>query len=87
MKVMLDTNVLVSAFATRRRGVCADVLAAVLARHDLVVGHNALVEFERVLVEKMAVPTQRARKTIAFLANEAEVIRPIEPAAWPMRDP
>jgi hypothetical protein len=35
MKVMLDTNVLASAVATR--GLCADVLRAVLAEHELVI--------------------------------------------------
>ena len=35
MMVMLDTNVLASAAATR--GLCADVLRAVLAEHELVV--------------------------------------------------
>jgi hypothetical protein len=36
VKVFLDTNVLVSAFAAR--GLCADLLRDVLARHDLVTG-------------------------------------------------
>ncbi|HZL91991.1 MAG TPA: hypothetical protein VFB99_00055 [Vicinamibacterales bacterium] len=35
MKVFLDTNVLVSAFAAR--GICEDVLRIVLAEHQLVV--------------------------------------------------
>ncbi len=35
MKVVLDTNVLASTAATR--GLCADVLRAVLAEHQLVI--------------------------------------------------
>lgn len=36
MRVFLDTNVLVSAFATR--GLCADLMRHVLAEHDLITG-------------------------------------------------
>jgi uncharacterized protein len=36
VRVFLDTNVLVSAFATR--GLCADLLELVLLEHDLVLG-------------------------------------------------
>ena len=41
MRVMLDTNVLASAAATR--GLCADVLRAVLAEHELVVREDAVL--------------------------------------------
>jgi predicted nucleic acid-binding protein len=47
VRVCLDTNVLVAAFATR--GLCADVLRTVLAEHDLVVGEVILAELRRVL--------------------------------------
>ncbi len=63
------------------------MLEAVLGRHDLVVGSTVLVELERVLIKKMEVPAQRARETVTFLVNQAEVVQPIRPAAWPLRDP
>lgn len=85
MRVMLDTNVLVSAFWTR--GVCADVLAAVLTDHEFVVAHQTTLELEHVLVEKMAVPATRAREIVAFIADKAEVVESTRPAAWPLRDP
>lgn len=56
MRVFLDTNVLVSAFATR--GLCADVLRTVLAEHQLVVSEVILTELARVLDTKLGV--QRA---------------------------
>ncbi len=86
MKVLLDTNVLISAL-TSGTGTCADVLRAVLATHRLAVGSTVLAECERVLVEKMKVPAPRARGAIAFLARQAEVIQPTKPATWPLRDP
>ena len=47
MRVFLDTNVLVSAFASR--GLCAEVLELVLLDHDLILGRNVLREFEKAL--------------------------------------
>ena len=87
MKVMLDTNVLAPALASPSRGVCAAVLNAVLAGHELVMGDKVLEECERVLVEKLGVSAARAGAAISFLVRHAEVIRPAEPATWPQRDP
>jgi predicted nucleic acid-binding protein len=50
VRVVLDTNVLIAAFATR--GLCEDVLRTVLAEHELIVSKFILAELERVLVEK-----------------------------------
>jgi putative PIN family toxin of toxin-antitoxin system len=54
MKVMPDTNVLASAVATR--GLCADVLRAVLAEHELAICPQIISELQRVLKEKFALP-------------------------------
>lgn len=86
MKVLLDTNVLIAALKSST-GTCADVLRAVLTTHRLVVGNTVIAECERVLVEKMKMPAPRAREVVASLARHAEVIRPIKPAMWPLRDP
>ena len=85
MKIMLDTNVLVSAFAFG--GVCVEVLEAVLAGHQLSVAQETLTELERVLVDKMAVPRHRAREHVAFVGDHATMVQAITPAAWPLRDP
>ena len=54
MRVFLDTNVLVSAFATR--GLSADVFRLVLAEHELIVGQIVLDELSRVLRKKIGLP-------------------------------
>lgn len=56
MKVMLDTNVLASAVATR--GLCADVLREVLAEHERVTCQLILSELRRILQNKFSVPSQ-----------------------------
>ena len=47
MRVFLDTNVLIAAFATR--GLCEDVLRTTLSEHDLIIGTQVLAEVERAL--------------------------------------
>ena len=51
MRVFLDTNVLVSAVATR--GLCADVLREILVSHQLVISSPLIDELENVLHAKI----------------------------------
>lgn len=71
MKVFLDTNVLVSAFATR--GLCADVLRQVLAEHELLVGERVLREVRRVLRVKLRVPQPAVDEIEQFLRTQTVV--------------
>ncbi len=85
MKVFLDTNVLVAAFATR--GLCEDVLRTTLSEHDLIIGTHVLAEVERVLTDKLRMPASKARSISTFIRQHAEVIDPSAPAFWPVKDP
>lgn len=69
MRVFLDTNVLVSAFASR--GLCAEVLELVLLDHDLILGRNVLRELERALREKVRLPAARSAEIVDFVLGEA----------------
>lgn len=77
MRVFLDTNVLVSAFATR--GLCADVLETVLIEHELVVGRAVLSELERALRTKVRAPAARCDEIVGFVKQEAAAV--VEDAA------
>lgn len=85
MRVFLDTNVLIAAFATR--GLCADVMRLVLTEHQLVVGETVIEELQRVLAEKLSIPPERVEAITAFVRRRAAVIQPGQPAPWPERDP
>ena len=85
MRVLLDTNVLVAAFATR--GICQDVFRTVLAEHQLLVGEAVLEELERVLTDKLRTPVLRAREIVTFIRDHGEVVAPVAPAGWPANDP
>ncbi len=69
MRVFLDTNVLVSAFATR--GLSADLLELVLIEHDLITGRNVLKELDRVLRTKIRLPAARCLEVVEFVGLEA----------------
>lgn len=84
MRVCLDTNVLVAAFAAR--GLCADVLRIVLAEHDLVIGEPIRTELRRALTVKIRLPAERAAAIDLLLASLPQVPRPSRPSATPVRD-
>ena len=79
MRVFLDTNVLVSAFASR--GLCAEVLDLVLLDHDLILGRNVLRELKRALREKVKLPVVRSAEIVDFVSSEAtQIVDKSEPA-------
>ena len=84
MKVFLDTNVLVSAIATR--GLCADVLREVLARHELIISRELLQELEKVLQGKIALPRALISEFIHFLQQDARLSEASKRENWPIRD-
>jgi len=85
VRVFLDTNVLVSAFAAR--GLCADLFRAVLAHHQLVAGERTLEELRRTLSRKLKVPETIVEELEAFIRHEAEVTTGVAPIDLDLRDP
>jgi len=73
VKVFLDTNVIVSAVATR--GICADLFQAILAEHELVLGETVLGELRTVLGRKMRIPRTTIEELDAFLRTHAAVVK------------
>jgi putative PIN family toxin of toxin-antitoxin system len=72
LKVCLDTNVVVSAVATR--GVCADLLHVILAEHELVLGETVLTEMRRVLRRKIGLSRDTVGELETFLRRQATVV-------------
>jgi len=82
--VCFDTNVLASAVATR--GLCADIVNAALAEHQLIVGETVLRELRQVLRQKLRLPVAAADEMEAFLRLHAKVIIDAPDLEIPMRD-
>lgn len=85
MRIFLDTNVLVSAFATR--GICVDIVRHVLARHELMTGEVNLKELRRVLRKRFRVPERTAQSVEALLREQMIVGRPRNVGFGDLRDP
>jgi putative PIN family toxin of toxin-antitoxin system len=86
VRIFLDSNVLVSAVATR--GLSYDVLRLVLARHELVLGEAVLTEVERVLRDKLGVAQDTVREFDELLRREAAIIVAQAPSLGiALRDP
>jgi uncharacterized protein len=84
VRVCLDTNVLVAAFATR--GLCSDVLRTVLSEHELVLGEVILTEFRRVMDSKLRLPPDRIAAAEEVFRGIEVIPRPREPSLLELRD-
>jgi len=70
VRVLFDTNVLVSAFATR--GLCAELFEVVLLEHELVLGRQVLEELAKALRSKLRLSASRTKEIVDFVTDEAE---------------
>ena len=84
MKVYLDTNVLVSAFATR--GLCADIVHAVLAEHQLLIGDAVLAEVRRSLRQKVRLSPATIAEVEAMFRQQGTMVVNAPPFTIKIRD-
>ena len=71
MRVFLDTNVLVAAFATR--GLCADLFRVVAAEHSLLIGEPVVAELKRILGSKLRMPAAARDEVLEVLRRFEQV--------------
>lgn len=69
MKIFLDTNVLVSAIASR--GLCTDVFREVITNHLLIISPSLLAEVEAVLKDKIGAPQDIISSFIELLKQDS----------------
>jgi putative PIN family toxin of toxin-antitoxin system len=85
MKVVLDTNVIVAAFATQ--GLCHALIELCIDRHEIVVSHEILREVEAALQKKLKVPPSVVKDTTDYLTSHASVQRSKRLEKRTSRDP
>jgi predicted nucleic acid-binding protein len=81
---MLDTNVLASAVATR--GLCVDVLRAVLAEHELLICPQIISELQRILKDKFALPRPLVNDFIRLVREGSILCEPGDLPAIKLKD-
>jgi putative PIN family toxin of toxin-antitoxin system len=84
VRVFLDTNVLVSAFATR--GLCVDVLRVILSEHDLVTSEPVLTELSDVLRQKIRLPPDAVDDVLELMRRHEVLPAPREVPALAIQD-
>jgi len=85
VKVVIDTNVLVSAFIAR--GASLDVFEQVCRAHELIGSEAILVEFRRVLTGKLGFPAALVARAVSNLKKQMTLVVP-SPLDTPIcRDP
>lgn len=85
MKVFLDTNVLIAAFAVR--GLCADVFRLTATDHELLIGEPVLIEMRRILETKLRMPTAARSDVLRVLSRFPRAPAAKAPIALGINDP
>ncbi len=75
MKVVLDTNIVISGFLTET-GVSQSVFLMALKRHEVVPSEFILDEIKRKLVGKLEIPESRVETLLLFLRKRTTVLKP-----------
>ena len=87
MKVVIDTNVLLSGVATH--GICEEILDICVDCPDIkiVLSEYILTEFFREYQDKFGMSAEKARMVVEFLRNNSELVEPIDVHADACLDP
>ena len=74
MRIVLDSNVIIAAFATR--GLCQALFEYCLENHDVIVCEEILGEVRAALSGKIRVPEEVVGQIESYLRNSAELVKP-----------
>ena len=74
MRLVLDTNVLIAAYATR--GQCREVLDHCLRAHEVVTAEVLLGELNEKLTRKLKFSVESARELLTLLRSRVEIVDP-----------
>jgi putative PIN family toxin of toxin-antitoxin system len=85
MRIVLDANVIVAAFATR--GLCESVMEVCLSEHEIVLSEQLLDEILRSLLQKIRLPSGVVDGIGELLREHANMLNPIPIALSVCRDP
>ena len=84
MKIVIDSNVYISAFATR--GLCSEVFELCLAEHNIYICNEIISEIERILINKIKVPDKIDKETVEYLNQHIHKVKPVKVSKEVCRD-
>lgn len=85
MKIVLDANVVIAAFASR--GLCESVMELCLHSHEIVLSEELLEEIVRNLRQKIKLPGNIVEDISKLLREQASMVSSVPFAAEVCRDP
>ena len=85
MRIVLDANVVVAAFAAR--GLCESILELCLDSHNIILSEHLLREIHKNLLKKVKLPKKGADEIVALLRENATIVKPTPLPAKSCRDP
>ena len=85
MRIVLDANVIVAAFASR--GLCESVMEVCLSEHEIVLSDELLDEVLKNLLQKIKLPSGVVDGIGELLREHANMLNPIPIAPGVCRDP
>lgn len=86
MRVVIDSNVVVAAFATQ--GFCHSLFELCLKEHALLVSENLLAEIQERLLHRICVPASTVKEIISLLRANGHSVEPEPlPSSVTCRDP
>jgi uncharacterized protein len=74
MRIVLDTNVIIAAFASR--GLCAELFEVCLSGHTIILSEHILSEMRKALMNKIKLPPATVEAIIGYLKDTAEIVVP-----------
>lgn len=84
MKIILDANVIIAAFAAR--GLCAEIFRFSIESCEVFASTTLLDECEKTLIQKLKIPTEKVSNILLFLEKELYLIEPAPVATDACRD-
>ena len=85
MKVVLDSSVLVAAFATH--GVCHELFEYCLKNTTILCSDHISDEVQRILIQKIKIPAKKSSEIIHYLKLQAQWVSPEKITVENLRDP
>ena len=74
MKIVLDSNVIIAAFAAR--GLCNALFESCIANHDIILCEEILTEIAKNLKRKIRLPDDINHQIILLLRSQATLVKP-----------
>lgn len=84
MRVVLDTNVVIAAFASR--GLCAEIFEVCLLEHTVIMSEQIFSEVKENLIRKVHIPKGVVQNIMRYLEDIAETVLPEQVDASVCRD-